>query len=700
MNKVISDWGFAFNLPAPKKYEDSDPFRIITPNHGLLAVADGLGGTGSCPHTLPADEAAQALFIQRAYPGLDASFYSAALKEIFADPVNGQVTRTSAFISSRIVLPNFVALMKDLDLTSLGDDAVFERRLAEVSAHIKDCLGAVAEAFHLVVSAAVEQLLPTTLAAIIYQYDEDGQLWANTLWAGDSRAYAYFAEEGKDKAVSLVQLSQDDEDEGGTITNYFLFAPERVTLIHHRLYKLPSKAILFVCSDGLFDPFGDTSEALAIDVNLLGAISGVPTSPFLHNVDLQAEQWSANLQTLYREHYQQDDISVALSVVGVGSFANLNRDMCTNKDCPYLKAKELFEEVHANGDLLNCYSSEDRQSILNYIPKRISQRYSIGIAPTLADLYLSGATDFALTPLIRETLLKEAKPASKGDKSDPETKPTLGESNPSPVAEVSVPKEDGNEQLQAYLRSTILANPGAFKTWNKPVKDPAKIADLTLRGLAEKVFAAAQFYPFASIPKAKAFEVALDAFLAAVFADEKGPEAVFPLLYLRLARSNVEKAKSLADAAPKEETKPQEEAEPQEEAKDSALTEEEKPTPQASEAQDAQENPPLLKASETAPVSPSETPEEEKELLSTREEVLRVLGVHQEAFVEDIARAYGENPEASSALDLNNFKPTWLRLFRHLKRIDDAGLRHIEELHDALEKKNLEAERKLHDIRK
>ena len=156
---------------------------------------------------------------------------------------------TSALWGSRIAIMRFVHYMLTHADVSLQNKS--SRR--EIVDYIYQGLEATRDAFGLEAGELSGQcVLPTTLVCMRYNKTDDGRVVVEAVWAGDSRGYALIPE------VGMKQITVDDEDESGAIVNLFALRKngERMdTRLNYVNYALPARSALFVCSDGVFDPY-------------------------------------------------------------------------------------------------------------------------------------------------------------------------------------------------------------------------------------------------------------------------------------------------------------------------------------------------------------------------------------------------------------------------------------------------------------
>lgn len=204
---------FSVNLPLNGHDEDAPPVA----DERLLMVCDGLGGSGQNTYIVDGEKRTSAYLGSRRLSEACRDFVFGHWEEL-----RGHLQEPEAFVGE----------LKAHISASL-DEYVREKELKNL------------------VRGKSMQMLPSTLAAILYLPDEDGTE-ALVLSAGDSRAFVLTPEEG------LRQLSVDDvfEDvdafeKAATMTNNV--RQDGAYHINFGYFRLPAQCILLVCSDGCFD---------------------------------------------------------------------------------------------------------------------------------------------------------------------------------------------------------------------------------------------------------------------------------------------------------------------------------------------------------------------------------------------------------------------------------------------------------------
>lgn len=211
---------FTVNKPLKGHDEDAPAYA----DDRMLIVCDGLGGGG-----------------QNAYL------------------VDGE-KRTSAYLGSRKIsaaCQEYFSMHYDEFCSNMQDPALL---IAGLKSYISDTLNQyVAEkGLKNIVRGKSMQMLPSTLAAIIYKHHED-HTDALVVSAGDSRAFVLTPENG------LQQISKDDVfdnvdafEKSATMTNNIRQDGE--FHINYGYFSLPPRCIMLVCTDGCFDYISSPME--------------------------------------------------------------------------------------------------------------------------------------------------------------------------------------------------------------------------------------------------------------------------------------------------------------------------------------------------------------------------------------------------------------------------------------------------------
>ena len=132
---------------------------------------------------------------------------------------------TSALWASRIVIARCVYALMSANGKTEYDNLSDEDTRKKLVDFIQAGLNKVKNDFKLQTGPySGQKILPTTLVFVRYQYNEgENKVIAEVLWAGDSRCYALTLD-------GLKILSEDDEDNSGSITNCFYADNTKVEL--------------------------------------------------------------------------------------------------------------------------------------------------------------------------------------------------------------------------------------------------------------------------------------------------------------------------------------------------------------------------------------------------------------------------------------------------------------------------------------
>lgn len=380
-NNVVKADDLDFDFYLPQKGEDAHPIR----REGLLVVADGFGGSGSTPHTFKVGEKEKlrkAAFSDFPEDNPYKAEIEEALTEIFESD-GEEVTRTSAFIASRIVSIRFA-----YGLTLLDGPISEQKQRDALAKYVKKGLQNVVDAFHFPECQYAQQcLLPSTLAALIYE-EKEGKLLVDSVWAGDSRSYCLLPN-------GLRFLSLDDEDEEKYVNNYFhAFDKNRKEpYLNYRHFEFAEPVLIFAGSDGIFDPFGD-HDGLGVTYLLTRSILRSDGKK-----DAPSKETGERMMEEYISSYQEDDTTIALHSFGFRDFRALKKALKPLAR----KVEALFGKLNENLPLIKAAgeSEEERMDALSYVRKRTPTPFPM-ILNALTDTYLEGKEDIALTKKLRK----------------------------------------------------------------------------------------------------------------------------------------------------------------------------------------------------------------------------------------------------------------------------------------------------------
>lgn len=245
---------------------------------------------------------------------------------------------TSALWASRIAIMRFVYYMLTHTQAELEEDSVRK----EIVDFIYRGLEATRDAFDLRPGDLSGQcVLPTTLVCLRYLNEEDGKRFVQAVWVGDSRGYAFLPDEG------LKQLTQDDEDYSGAINNLFALSKDgnRInTRLNYDFFALPASCALFVCSDGVFDPYAPIDN-VGVEDTFLTALEAADSYEALH------DGWLAQYTPM-----RHDDTTVAFKAFGFEDFAAFKasqigrREMVKSAQEDYWASAKAYELMQDSGN--------------------------------------------------------------------------------------------------------------------------------------------------------------------------------------------------------------------------------------------------------------------------------------------------------------------------------------------------------------
>lgn len=358
-----------FKFYSVLKNEDACPYI----GGNVIAVADGLGGSGSAVHAIDrikhgdmyADVTGSAFGdMQTVSPGLQAY-----IEELIAPMIDAK-DDTSALWASRIVIARCVYALTEGEFKNA--DLSNEEARKELAMFIQAGLCAVVEKFGLQNGKFDEQLLlPTTLAFIRYT-EQEHSVVAEVLWAGDSRCYAVTPD-------GLKVLSVDDEDDSGSITNLFYAYNGNVSLNYLR-HEIEKPCALLAVSDGVFDPFA-LHENLGMEYALLSAIKE-NDSP---------EGVAEALRKIYSDIHG-DDATMVFVPFGIQSFEDLQIKLSTRTD----RILAIYREQSRMSLALEV-ANQTEEEVSHYVSSRTVDRYDYIVA-IIADMLERGGADVVITP--------------------------------------------------------------------------------------------------------------------------------------------------------------------------------------------------------------------------------------------------------------------------------------------------------------
>lgn len=367
-------------------FHNEDAFPFVSDN--LLIIADGLGGAGSSLHTLKPklNENLHDKIIKSAFGDFEEEKLN-EMKEyldyLVADIADGK-PHTSALWSSRIVIARCayaLSYLQDFANADLSNENV-RKSLVDF---ILLGLHKTAEHFGLEKGRiSGHLLLPTTLAFMKHSTEDNGDIVAEVLWAGDSRCFVLTKD-------GMKQLSTDDEDKSGAITNLFTADKDRKpTYLNYKKFKIQSPCLLFSVSDGIFDPFEPYN--LGVEYHILSKVNETDSY----------EGWMSLLENLF-DQVHQDDATMAIAPIGFTDYEDFKKTMAeriefiTSTWDEYIRMKSMLSLLE-----------QDENSVRGYVESRTKDKIN-SVLPKLASLIASNSDDIACTSEIKEKIEEEKK---------------------------------------------------------------------------------------------------------------------------------------------------------------------------------------------------------------------------------------------------------------------------------------------------
>lgn len=381
----------SFKFYSVLKNEDAMPFA----GGGLIIVADGLGGSGSAVHNIEAHDYADLRdeIFKSAFYDFDAYKAQpiASYLEYWVYPMADGVPDTSALWGSRITIARcaYALLCEDkFAYADLSDERV--RR--ELSAFVTDGLERTAKHFGLKNGRYDDQkLLPSTLAFIRYKTEKNGGVTAEVVWAGDSRCYALTRD-------GLKQLSVDDEDKSGSITNLFCAGAKKPAVLNYRRYMLEAPCALLAVSDGVFEPF-EPHDSFGAETVLLRLICGC--------------NGYAELAEALKEYYgkiRSDDATMAFAQTGFCSYGDMRKAFAPRER--FLAA--IRDRLCGAGCALEV-SAQTEDEARGYVVNRTADKLNSVISALLAagegDICYTGKIKAAVAEAVKECLARHTERA-------------------------------------------------------------------------------------------------------------------------------------------------------------------------------------------------------------------------------------------------------------------------------------------------
>ena len=223
--------------------------------------------------------------------------------------------RSEAFLASRAaaVLTKWFFEKGGFRRQDAGE--FFQQKLEQFFFRIKELYGEDVR-----ILGSMSKLLPTTLAAAVTA-QQDGQIFADLYWAGDSRVYLL----DKD---GLAQLTEDDLEAGDAFENLTDDSPmtnmvqlSQPFTIHQARLPVTGPCFLFAATDGCF---GYLSTPMEFEYLLLYELMKAKTP----------EEWEARLIGRLGQ-IAADDCSISGTVIGFRDFSSLQAGL-------YPRARQLY----------------------------------------------------------------------------------------------------------------------------------------------------------------------------------------------------------------------------------------------------------------------------------------------------------------------------------------------------------------------
>ena len=362
---------FTFHVIQDHNFEDTYPYI----DDDLLVVCDGCGGAGSSKHTLykrdvDSYEKIRNIVLPEDKDGLlkDYMMHGNVFYPVVNSKEDTQI-RTSAFIGSRTVMSRFVYAYKtipDHDPEEIRDFII------EGMKEVIECLG-------LEDTKKVDKaLLSTTFVGVTINGETEDKVDVDVYWAGDSRAY-YLSRNG------LQQLSKDDEDESGALTNLYCIAPKVTTKVNHLHHVLDKPCVILTCSDGLFDALHDSLE---VENTLLHFLC----------VGDSMESWRDGLIAFY-DQIKCDDTTVALRQFGFKDYEEMKNALKPRLE----EVEDLYRDKVKYSLAYNLRNdSSEYDDALRILTDVVEQKHE-EIINNLAFTYKTNPND----PFIKKFLLDE-----------------------------------------------------------------------------------------------------------------------------------------------------------------------------------------------------------------------------------------------------------------------------------------------------
>lgn len=364
------------------KNEDAEPYV----GDNIIIVADGLGGAGSTVHDITFKKYGvikknllESAFSDIVIENEESEKIKNQLNE-WIKPICEKGSHTSALWASRIAIARCAYALEcnpDFIDCDLSDEKVRGKLVGYISKGLKETV----KTFNLQKGKFDNQvLLPTTLAFMKYSTDETNKTTTvEVLWAGDSRCYVLTVD-------GLKQLTIDDEDNSGAVTNLFLADDKIKSRLNYRKYTIQNPCVLIGVSDGIFDPF-DPHDGFGVEKTILEQIKKSQSYPALMK----------NLHEFYGKVHA-DDSTMAFVPIGFVDFKDLKNQLIGRTE-KVLKLWNTFVDFSSIMEV----KSRSEEEIVSYVKTRTSDKFD-SIMSLLFENYLSNTQNWIYTKPIREVI--------------------------------------------------------------------------------------------------------------------------------------------------------------------------------------------------------------------------------------------------------------------------------------------------------
>ena len=254
---------------------------------GMIAVFDGCGGSGSRQHKAYQDHTEAFMAARLCAGSLYESMHSSFTGEFTAEALTTQV------------LENAFNTCIACNVPPVGSSSFKMKGL---------------------------RTLPSTMASVLVQRADNGELLVSPIWAGDSRAYIL-------DSTGLSQMTDDDSTQkdpmegqydDGILTN--IICGDNPVNLHYCTYKVKPPFMVLAATDGCFGYVSTPMEFEGMILHTMLESSSVA-------------QWEDNLRNLIGS-FAHDDHTLCLASFGYGSFENIQKTFETR----YHELRQAFLE--------------------------------------------------------------------------------------------------------------------------------------------------------------------------------------------------------------------------------------------------------------------------------------------------------------------------------------------------------------------